>query len=195
MCAVTGYRRNNPLDQAISTLARRSGARAREVERFLRFSVVGVIGAIVDLGTLTLLQATLLPPSSKFYVELATAIAFLVAVVNNFLWNRYWTYPDSRTRSIRRQLAQFTLVNAVGLAVRTSLISATYTFLGFTLMPLVLPLVRALQPDYLPSATTEAKLGTFAAWVIAVIVVMLWNFFVNRYWTYSDVDQASTHRP
>ena len=195
MRTVTGYRRNNPLDRAIVTVARRSGDRAREVERFLRFSVVGVVGAVVDLGTLTLLQATLLPPSSRFYVELATAIAFLVAVVNNFLWNRYWTYPDSRSRSIRRQLAQFTLVNAVGLAVRTSLISATYAFLGVSMMPLVLPLVRVLRPDYLPSATAEAKLGTFAAWVIAVIVVMLWNFFVNRYWTYSDVDQASAHRP
>ena len=195
MRTVTSYRRSNLLDRAIVTLARRSGARAREVERFLRFSVVGVIGAVVDLGTLTLLQASLLPPSSRFYVELATAIAFLVAVVNNFLWNRYWTYPDSRSRSIRRQLAQFTLVNAVGLTVRTTLISATYAFLGVTLMPLALPLVRVLRPDYLPSATAEAKLGTFAAWVIAVIVVMLWNFFVNRYWTYSDVDRASAHRP
>ncbi len=192
---MTGYRRNNPLDRAIVLLARRSGARAQEVERFLRFSVVGVIGAVVDLGTLTLLQATLLPPSSRSYVELATAIAFLVAVVNNFLWNRFWTYPDSRSRTIRRQLAQFTLVNAVGLAVRTTLISASYAFLGVTLMPLALPLVRVLRPDYLPTATTEAKLGTLSAWVVAVIVVMLWNFFINRYWTYSDVDQASAHRP
>ncbi len=192
---MTGYRRSNPLDRAIVSLARRSGDRAQEVERFLRFSVVGVIGAMVDLGTLTLLQASLLPPSSRSYVELATAIAFLVAVVNNFLWNRFWTYPDSRSRSIRRQLVQFTLVNAVGLAVRTTLISASYAFLGVTLMPLVLPLVRVLRPDYLPTATTEAKLGTLSAWVIAVIVVMLWNFFINRYWTYSDVDQASAHRP
>jgi putative flippase GtrA len=23
---------------------------------------------------------------------------------------------------------------------------------------------------------------------IAVIVVMFWNFFVNRYWTYSDIE-------
>ena len=192
---MTGYRRNNPLDRSIVSLARRSGDRAQEVERFLRFSVVGVIGAMVDLGTLTLLQASLLPPSSRSYVELATAIAFLVAVVNNFLWNRFWTYPDSRSRSIRRQLVQFTLVNAVGLAVRTTLISASYAFLGVTLMPLALPLVRVLRPDYLPTATTEAKLGTLSAWVIAVIVVMLWNFFINRYWTYSDVDQASAHRP
>lgn len=191
---MTIQERTNPLDRAIVTLARRSGDRAQEVERFLRFSVVGVIGAVVDLGTLTLLQATLLPPSSNSLVALATAIGFTAAVINNFLWNRYWTYPDSRSRSIRRQLLQFSLVNVVGLAVRTTLISATYGFLGATLMPLALPLLRMLRPEYLPSATAEAKFGTFAAWVLAVIVVMLWNFFINRYWTYSDVDQASAHR-
>ena len=191
---MTIQERTNPLDRAIGTVARRAGDRAQEVERFLRFSVVGVIGAVVDLGTLTLLQATLLPPSSDSLVALATATGFIAAVINNFLWNRYWTYPDSRSRSIRRQLLQFSLVNVVGLAVRTALISATYALLGATLMPLALPLLRMFRSEYLPSATAEAKLGTFASWVLAVIVVMLWNFFVNRYWTYSDVDQASAHR-
>lgn len=185
---------NNPLDRAIVALASRSGARAREVERFLRFSVVGVIGAVVDLGTLTLLQATLLPPTSDFRVQLATGTGFIVAVFNNFLWNRYWTYPDSRSRSVRRQLTQFTLVNAVGLAVRTTLISVTYASLGKLLLPATLPLIRFWRPGYEPSYTAEAKVGTIAAWVIAVIVVMLWNFFVNRYWTYSDVDHGAGHR-
>lgn len=187
--------RNNPLDRAIVSLAGRYGSRAKEVERFLRFSVVGVLGAVVDLGTLTILQATLLPPVTDLHVQLATGTAFLVAVAHNFAWNRYWTYPDSRTRSIRRQLSQFALVNAVGLFVRTSLISLTYAFLGTALMPLALPLIRMLRSTYEPSATAEAKLGTLAAWVIAVIVVMMWNFLVNRYWTYSDVDQASMRRP
>jgi putative flippase GtrA len=31
-------------------------------------------------------------------------------------------------------------------------------------------------------------LGYNAAKVIATIVVLFWNFFVNRYWTYSDVE-------
>ncbi len=187
--------RNNPLDRAIVTLASRHGSRAKEVERFLRFSVVGVLGAVVDLGTLTILQATLLPPVTDLHVQLATGTGFLVAVAHNFAWNRYWTYPDSRTRSIRRQLSQFALVNTVGLVVRTSLISLTYAFLGAMLMPLALPLIRMARPTYEPSATAEAKLGTLAAWVIAVIVVMMWNFLVNRYWTYSDVDQATMRRP
>ena len=186
--------RDNPLDRAINALARRSGSRSREVERFLRFSVVGLVGAIVDLGTLVLLQATLLPPSSAILVALATTIAFFAAVINNFLWNRYWTYPDSRSRPLRLQLIQFALVSVVGWVGRTIWISAAYAALGAALMPLALPLLRILRPEYAPSATAEGKLGTFAAWCIGILVVMLWNFFANRYWTYSDVDQAAVPR-
>lgn len=184
----------NPLDRAIVAIARRSGSKALEVERFLRFAFVGLAGSVVDLGTLTLLQATLLPPSSTSLVALATTIAFFAAIINNFLWNRFWTYPDSRSRSLQRQLLQFTLVSLVGWVLRTLWISAAYASLGATLMPMALPLVRVLRPGYVPSVTFEGKLGTLVAWVVGIIVVMMWNFFANRYWTFSDVDKVSAGR-
>ena len=47
---------STPLDRPIRGIARRvGGAKAKEVERFLKFAIVGVIGAIVDFGTLNLL--------------------------------------------------------------------------------------------------------------------------------------------
>ncbi len=55
-------------------------------------------------------------------------------------------------------------------------------------MPAALPFIQIFRPGYVPSPVGEAKLGTMAAWVIGVIVVMLWNFFANRYWTYNDCD-------
>jgi hypothetical protein len=38
-----------------------------------------------------------------------------------------------------------------------------------------------------PHLTAEF-LGNNAALAVAVVLVMFWNFFVNRYWTYNDVD-------
>jgi putative flippase GtrA len=35
------------------------------------------------------------------------------------------------------------------------------------------------------SAETLAKNATLA---LAIGVVMIWNFFINRYWTYNDID-------
>lgn len=89
----------NPLDVPITAIAARFGDKSKEVERFLKFAVVGFIGAAVDFGTVIVLQATLFPPADKDGVAIpsnvvvATSIAFLAAVISNFLWNRFWTYP------------------------------------------------------------------------------------------------------
>jgi putative flippase GtrA len=147
-----------------------------ERARFLKFMAVGVIGAIVDFGTMNLL--TRLFGAS---LVLAGTISFSCAIISNFLWNRYWTYPDSRSRPIARQLAMFAFVNIAGLAIRIPILH----FLELPSRRLLASLVKrtAFSPDFL------AKNATLA---VAVGIVMLWNFFVNRYWTYNDVDKVNS---
>ena len=181
----------NPLDAPIQMIAARvGGGRAKELERFLKFAIVGALGAVIDAGTLFILQATIFAPvgpDKDLKVAVASSIAFIVAVTSNFIWNRYWTYPDSRSRSMRRQLMQFFGISFVGWFGRTLWISSAYHWLGTMLMPLFLPEIRLLRPGYMPSESAEAKLGTMVAWLIGVIIVMVWNFLANRYWTYNDV--------
>lgn len=177
----------NPLDGVVQTIAGRFGARASEVERFLKFSVVGAIGFVVDFGTVFVLQATILPPVNDVNVIIATATAFTLAIVSNFTWNRFWTYPESRSRSAKRQLTQFAIVSIIGGVVRTTWIRFAYLPLGLLLMPSALPVIEIFRPGYVPSHTAEAKLGTMVAQFIGVIVVLFWNFFANRYWTYRHV--------
>lgn len=183
----------NPLDGIILFIARRFGSRSKEVERFLKFATVGAIGAVIDFGLVFILQASLLPPSEPnrdLKVRVASTIGFLAAVISNFIWNRFWTYPDSRSRSIRRQLAQFTVINLVGWLGRTLWVGWAYIWLGVFLMEVLLPAIQILRPAYAPSHEAEAKLGTLAAQLIGVVVVMMWNFFANRYWTYNNVDKT-----
>ncbi|MBL8163241.1 MAG: GtrA family protein [Anaerolineae bacterium] len=185
----------NPLDAPIVAISSRFGDKSKEVERFLKFAIVGAMGAVVDLGTVFLLQATLLPPTDAtgnpvmLNVALATTVAFIAAVVSNFLWNRYWTYPDSRSRSVRRQLALFTFISFVGWAVRTLWISTAFHFVGEVFMPILLPFIHIVRPTYIPSYAAEGKLGTLIAQIIGIGVVMVWNFLANRYWTYNDVSK------
>ncbi len=145
---------------------------ARERTRFLRFAVVGIIGAVVDFSTFNLLNGLFHVPAVW-----AQAVSFTVAVISNFTWNRLWTYPDSRSKSMRRQLVQFFVVNAVGLAIRTPIFSG-----------LEGPLRRLFSGLRPPLAIlTPSFMGHNLALAFAVVVVMMWNFFVNRYWTYNDV--------
>jgi putative flippase GtrA len=177
----------NPLDGVVYTIAGRFGRRSAEVARFLKFSVVGAIGFAVDFGTVFVLQATILPPVNDLNVIIATSVAFTLAIISNFTWNRYWTYPESRSRSAKRQLTQFTIISVIGGVVRTTWIKFAYLPLGVLLMPVVLPVIEIFRPSYVPSHTAEAKLGTMVAQLIGVVVVLFWNFFANRYWTYRHV--------
>lgn len=139
--------------------------------RFLKFAFVGVTGTIVDFGLMNLLRLA-------FNIPLiwAQAISFTVAVFNNFLWNRFWTYPDSRSKAAHRQLIQFFLINLVGIAVRTPLI----TWLDKVLLGM-------LDRSTLTLPLENFVISQNLALACSVGVIMLWNFFANRYWTYSDV--------
>ena len=171
------------LDRIILAVAARFGDKAKEVERFLKFAVVGTIGAVIDFGVLNLLQSTVLPPTGDnetLYVRLATGTAFTTAVISNFFWNRYWTYPDSRSRPILLQLFQFFVVNTIAVIFRLIYVGLLYAPLG--------ELIRDTfgQDDWTTKTTNQV--GTNLAQGTAMVFAMFWNFFVNRYWTYSDVD-------
>ena len=101
----------------ITTLANFTQTKRKEIVRFLKFSVVGTIGAVVDFGTLYLLHAVLGLP-----IVLSNTCSFTAAVLSNFIWNRYWTYPDSRSKPIRTQLVQFFVVNVAGWGINTGIL-------------------------------------------------------------------------
>ncbi len=146
----------------------------REWTRFLKFSVVGTIGAVVDFGTFNLLHSRAGVPSVT-----ASVLSFLAAVASNFLWNRVWTYPDSCTKSTRLQATQFALVSLIGLAIRTPL---------FALLqgPAIDAAARAIASGSIPFAISSATAGRNLALAAAVGVVLVWNFLANRFWTYAD---------
>lgn len=176
------------LNQYILRLSLRFGSKAKEVERFIKFAIVGAIGAVVDFSVLNLLQATLLRPHQpqlELKVALATGIAFTTAVSSNFIWNRYWTYPDSRSRALSRQLVQFFIVNATGLVFRLWFVKTLFHPLGDAGVDIIAGLGLS---DHAFSAAATSQLGTNIAQFFAVWIVMVWNYFVNRYWTYNDVE-------
>ena len=144
----------------------------KERERFLKFAVVGVIGAVIDFGVMNLLTRTAGMPLVP-----AGTISFICAIISNFIWNRYWTYPDSRSRPIARQLVMFFAVNIAGVAIRIPILH----FVEPPLFNLLegMDMSGSFSPEFLAKNLTLA---------LAVGIVMLWNFFVNRYWTYNDVD-------
>ncbi len=146
----------------------------KERTRFLKFAIVGAIGALIDFGVMNLLSHGI------FQLDLVYAgtISFICAVISNFTWNRYWTYPESRSRPLLNQLGMFFAVNAAGVLIRVPILHF--------FEPLLLQVVEnSLNTPHL-TAEFVAKNFTLAT---AIGIVMMWNYFINRYWTYNDVDE------
>jgi putative flippase GtrA len=151
----------------------------REQKRFAKFALVGAVGAAIDFGVMNLFTRL-----AHLALVPAGTISFLCAVVSNFIWNRLWTYPESRSRHVLSQLGMFFVVNTAGVAIRIPV-------LHYLEPPLLSYFEKGFHISY-DAAELLAKNLTLSA---AVGIVMLWNYFVNRYWTYNDVDFSSEVNP
>ena len=134
-----------------------------EMNRFLKFAIVGTLGAIVDFSVLNLLVLIFGVPK-----EFANLISVTCAIFSNFTWNRLWTFPESRDHPVHVSFGKFALVNLVGLAINQFIFVMTDSLFFDGIFPHPI--------DY-----------NFAK-IAAVVVVLFWNFFANRRWTYREIE-------
>jgi putative flippase GtrA len=133
---------------------------SHDLKIFAKFSMVGVTGAIVDLGILNFLHFFVWQKSWDVMLYPAVAISFSAAVVNNYIWNILWTYRhQDHSDQHHVTLSKFFVVSLVGLLMNLGIVYAATALLGlFWLI---------------------SKLA-------AMVVVLFWNFFVNRFWTFKE---------
>ncbi len=114
-----------------------------------KFCVVGASGYVVNLAV----YATLLHFDVHYLV--AAVCSFLVAVTNNYTWNRLWTFRHQRGHLVFQGL-RF-------LAVSTVALGANLAFLS---------ILVALGIPKLP------------AQAVAIALVTPWNFVANKLWSF-----------
>jgi putative flippase GtrA len=135
-------------------VARRIGRGTRRPENWVqlvKFGVVGATGYFVNLTVFALLAELL----DLHHIPAAVG-AFCVAISNNFLWNRHWTF-DAAHGHAGFQAARFFAVSIAALAINLVVLEA---------------LVRAGAPE-LP------------AQAVAVAFAMPFNFVGNKLWTFA----------
>jgi dolichol-phosphate mannosyltransferase len=136
-------------------LAYRIGAAARRPATWLqlfKFGLVGGSGYLINLAVFAVLTGSL-----GWHHLVAAICAFAVAVTNNFLLNRHWTFAAGDGHAGFQAMRFFT-VSVVSLAVN--------------LMALEMLLVGT-------------GLGDLSAQAIAVAISMPFNFLGNKLWTFA----------
>ncbi len=94
-----------------------SAARQRATwVQLCKFGLVGGSGYVINLGVFALLAGGL-----GAHHAIAALGAFCVAVTNNFLWNRYWTFGPG-TGSAHFQAARFFAVSLASLGLNIAVL-------------------------------------------------------------------------
>lgn len=145
---------NDPVAAPSSlTQARRRASRALRRPanwvQLAKFSTVGASGYVVNLAV----YATLIEAGLHF--NLAALCSFLVAVTNNYTWNRVWTFRGQRGH-VAYQGFRFLVVAVAALAVN----------------------------ELLLTAFVAAGAGKIVAQAVAVALVMPINFVGNKLWSF-----------
>lgn len=155
------------------------------VRQFLKFCTVGVFNTALDWG-LALLLTYQTPIPRVLGGWLAQALGWLgismrpealavfvtkvissgTATCNSFIWNRRWTFRIRGKHQRMSQFARFVTVNIIGM-----LLNSTITTL----------IVRPFLP---PAPQKPHPLLFMGAQATATLIVLFWNFFANKYWTF-----------
>lgn len=131
--------------------------------RFLKFGTVGASGTVVNLGVLYLAQEHLFNavPQPEIKLNLSLALAIFFATLNNFFWNRLWTWADRKPVLRRAWLSQF----------------GQYTLACWLSIALQIVFTNLLAPHFYYQIAN----------LIAIGLTSVLNFVLNDIWTFGRV--------
>jgi dolichol-phosphate mannosyltransferase len=138
--------------------------------RYLKFGIVGASGTVVNLTVLHFgheyVFNTIEAAYQKPYISLAFAI--LIATINNFTWNRLWTWSD-RVKTLEAEESQ----GRVSLRVLATEFGQYATASGFgSALQYVLTLLLSGVMDY--------RLAN----ITAIVAASVSNYLANDRWTF-----------
>jgi putative flippase GtrA len=132
--------------------------------QFARFGLVGGVGLVVDFGVFNLLRATVFDPARIHEGPVfAKIISTILAIVVNWIGNRFWTFREHRGRQLVREGVEFGVVSVGGLLIGLLCLFVSHYVLGFT----------SLLADNISSNVIGLALGT------------AFRFSLYRLWVFS----------
>jgi putative flippase GtrA len=129
----------------------------------VKFGVVGLIGYVIDVTLFNLLSLGAFGDDHWAQSPIgAKTISTSVAIVFNWLGNRYWTFRKHRRRNYMREFAEYVIVSLGGMAIALVCLWVSHDVLGFT----------SLLADNIATNVVGLALGT------------AFRFLLYRYWVY-----------
>lgn len=99
----------------------------------VKFGVVGFIGLIIDVALFNLLRLGVFGDDHWAQSAIgAKTISTSVAIVFNWLGNRYWTFRRHRRRNYLREFGEYVVVSLGGMLIALGCLWVSHHWLGYT---------------------------------------------------------------
>ncbi len=139
------------------------------VAQLARFGVVGLVGLVIDVALFNVLRLTVFSPDEVAEGPLlAKTVSTAVAIVANWIGNRFWTFRAHHGRRLWREFAEFVVVSLGGMAIGLLCLWVSHYVLGFT----------SVLADNIASNVVGLALGT------------AFRFALYRLWVFAPRDGA-----
>ncbi len=131
--------------------------------QFAKFVEIGILNTFIDLGILNFLASLTGITSGPFLIPI-TATSFLAAVTNSYFWNKFWTF-ERKIEMKKKEFLPFLIISAIGLGINTGIV-----FLGATYIS--------------PFGNISPGAWLNLVKILAVLIVMFWNFFGYKFFVF-----------
>ena len=126
-----------------------------------KFVTVGISNTLIDWGVLNL-QILLTGITAGLFYPVFKGVSFLIAIINSFLWNKFWTFKKGKTEKAGKEFLQFLIVSGVGLGINVGIASLAVNVIG-------------------PQAGISPKVWATVGALIATMFSMVWNFLGYKF--------------
>ncbi|MEO6200813.1 MAG: GtrA family protein [Cryobacterium sp.] len=98
-----------------------------------KFGAVGLVGFAVDVSVFNLLRSTIFDPEQVHAGPIyAKIVSTLLAIIANWIGNRFWTFGNARQSRAVREGIEFFAVSLAGMGIGLLCLWISHYVLGYT---------------------------------------------------------------
>jgi putative flippase GtrA len=122
-------------------------------KQFIKFGIIGCSNTAIDFFVYYFLTRYFSYFSD--HKLFTVCLAFIIANINSYFFNKYWTFQD-KTKNLHTQYLKFFVISLIGLGINMLIFDILIYYSVYDLLAKVLP----------------------------IPVVIVWNFLANKLWTF-----------
>ena len=149
-------------------IAHKIGKNWLTVRQFSKYALVGLSNLTIDFGVLNIL-IYVTDRDRGIYFTIFKAISFSFALINSYLWNKFWSFENRGVSRAGKQFITFVTVALGGLVI--NVVIASY-------------IVNSIQVDFV-SSRIWANIGA----IISGFAVIAWNFTGYKFIVFKNNDK------